>query len=189
MLKVKVGIVASTVAMSLVGALVPGAAMAVPDPSGAAPGHSTAVAPDAVMVDSQLAVRADGLRAGMSAEQVAGTLFPDDAAARQHYVEQVKQVATTARRPDSAQAVPAVLAVFIPLLGRCVWGALSGGAVNEIITLVHQGRTATAESRIYAVVGGCISAVIPSPLQWLANQAKYAIVKAVLWVLVQLGPR
>lgn len=64
-----------------------------------------------------------------------------------------------------ARALPVVIAPFVAVLTRCVWGALTGAVVNEVITLVPHGKQADAQSRVYALVG------------------------AVLWVIVQLGPK
>lgn len=204
-MKLNAKLVASTVVGSLFASLLPGPAMAAPSPVSTTPVRSVAAHtdPDAALTEpddthidpatAELMARASELRAGMSATEVAEVLFPDDEAARQQYVEEVNQVVAASAGepggPTGPRAVPAALAVFIPLLARCMWGALSAAAVNEIITLVHKGQTANAESRLYAVVGGCITGVIPSPLRWLANRAKSGIVKATLWLIVQLGPK
>lgn len=185
-MKVKTGIVTGAVAISLTAGLLPSAAMAAPVRTGAATVYSTTTQSDAAAVDSQLTARAGSLRAGMSAAEVAGTLFPEDAAARQQYVKQVNEIQAA---PAGAQAVPAALAVFLPLLARCMWGALEGSVIHQIIYLAHHGHTASAETLLHGALAGCISRVIPGPLRWLANASKHAIVKAVLWIVIQLGPK
>lgn len=82
-------------------------------------------------------------------------------------------------------ALPAAIAVLIPITVRCVAQGLGAAGFNEVITLAHKGQRATAESRVYALVGGCISALFPGPLKWVANRIKRPIAAVVLTVMIR----
>jgi hypothetical protein len=128
----------------------------------------------------------------MSLLDQAAILFPGNAVTQAEFLEQARAV----DRPSPSsnigiqpRALPVVLAPFVAILAKCVWGALAGAAVNEIITLVHQGKQSDAQGRVYSAVGGCITGVIPPFLRPLAQKVQNEFAGAVLWVIVQLGPK
>jgi hypothetical protein len=128
----------------------------------------------------------------MTLADQARVLFPAEPMAQFAFMTQAIAVdlrATGAQTDVHPRALPIVLAPFVAVLARCVWGALGGAVVNEVITLVHQGKQADAQSRVYALVGGCISSVFPPFLKPLAQRVQNELAGAVLWVIVQLGPK
>lgn len=128
----------------------------------------------------------------MSLADQARVLFPGEPKMQFAFMSQAVAVdlrATGASTDIHLRALPIVLAPFVAVLARCVWGALGGAVVNEVITLVHQGKQADAQSRVYALVGGCISSVFPPFLKPLAQRVQNELAGAVLWVIVQLGPK
>lgn len=129
-------------------------------------------------------------------EEAARIIFPDDQAAQQEYVQQANALqqeyeGAQAEAATSGEVAPAALPVFVavalPIIARCVVNGLGAAGINEIITLVNKGEQASAESRVYAFVGGCIQGVIP--WKWLANKLRKPIATAVLWLIVKWGPR
>lgn len=122
-------------------------------------------------------------------------LFPDNTYTRLQFIDQASSLTRyNSISPgfppgNSSQALPAALIPYVVILGRCVAGALGGAGVNEVITLIHKGQQATAESRVYALIGGCITNVVPPFLRPLAEKLRKPLATAVLWVLVQLGPK
>lgn len=128
----------------------------------------------------------------MTLADQARVLFPAEPKVQFAFISQAIAVdlrATGAQTDVHPRALPIVIAPFVAVLARCVWGALGGAVVNEVITLVHQGRQADAQSRVYALVGGCISSVFPPFLKPLAQRVQNELAGAVLWVIVQLGPK
>lgn len=128
----------------------------------------------------------------MTLADQARVLFPAEPKMQFAFISQAVAVdlqAAGARTDIHPRALPIALAPFVAVLARCVWGALGGGVVNEVITLVHQGKQADAQSRVYALVGGCISSVFPPFLKPIAQRAQNELAGAVLWVIVQLAPK
>lgn len=125
-------------------------------------------------------------------EEAARILFPDDEQAQQKYVQQANALQESydqARREaaDAGEvepmALPAFVAAALPIIARCVINGLGAAGINEIINLVHKGEQATAESRVYALVGGCIQGIVP--WKWLADKLKKPIATAVLWIIIK----
>ncbi|MEW1823499.1 hypothetical protein AB0323_22275 [Arthrobacter sp. NPDC080031] len=128
----------------------------------------------------------------MTLADQARVLFPGEPKMQFTFISQAMAVdlrTTGAGTNINPRALPIVLAPFVAVLARCVWGALTGAVVNEVITLVHQGKQADAQSRVYALVGGCIGSVFPPFLKPLAQRVQNELAGAVLWVIVQLGPK
>lgn len=92
----------------------------------------------------------------MTLADQARVLFPAEPKMQFAFISQAVAVdlqAAGSRTDIHPRALPIALAPFVAVLARCVWGALGGGVVNEVITLVHQGKQADAQSRVYALVG------------------------------------
>jgi len=141
-----------------------------------------------------------------SPDVAASILFPRSEAKKNEYKKLAKELDKAAAReaakaPAAGQtqapalrtsagglqtfALPAAIAVLIPITVRCVAQGLGAAGINEVITLAHKGQRATAESRVYALVGGCISAFFPGPLKWVANRIKQPIAAVVLTVMIR----
>jgi hypothetical protein len=127
-----------------------------------------------------------------SPEEAARIIFPDDQAAQQEYVQrandfQQEYEQAKAEAESKGEAAPAALPAFVaaalPIIARCVVNGLGAAGINEVITLVNKGEQATAESRVYALVGGCIQGIIP--WKWLADKLKRPIATAVLWLILK----
>lgn len=127
-----------------------------------------------------------------SSEQAAELLFPNDQESRAGYLAQVQDLEASyeeakksapAGEDVETKALPAFVAAALPIIAKCVISGLGAAGINEIITLVHKGEQASAESRVYALVGGCIQGIIP--WGWLANKLKKPIATAVLWIIIK----
>jgi hypothetical protein len=148
----------------------------------------------------------DSIPADASPEVAAGILFPRNEGKKNEYKRFARELDQAAAReaakaPAAGQtqfpalrttaagmhafALPAAIAVLIPITVRCVAQGLGAAGINEVITLAHKGQRATAESRVYALVGGCISALFPGPLKWVANRIKQPIAAVVLTVMIR----
>lgn len=129
----------------------------------------------------------DRASAAETPAEAAEILFPDDRVARAEVERRLENAETSlmSSTVGGQQAVPAALVPVLVVIGRCVVGALGGAGVNELITLVHQGKQATAEARVYAAVGGCITSVVPPFLRPLAERAKRPIAAAVLAIIIR----
>lgn len=125
---------------------------------------------------------------GASAQQAARILYPGDLAAQREYIRLAHEMETAASGDGiTTAAVPAVLIPYLVVIGRCVVGALGSGVVAEIINLVRNGRQSTAEARVDAAVGGCITAVVPPFLRPIARSAKKFIVNAIIAIIIRWG--
>ncbi|WP_086819025.1 hypothetical protein [Allokutzneria sp. NRRL B-24872] len=129
-------------------------------------------------------------------EQAAAVLFPQDEAARAVYVQQAaaleRDYATAkAEASDNGEIAPRALPVFIavalPLIARCVAGALTSAAISELVHLVNTGKQNDAVSRIENLVAGCIGGIVP--WAWMVNKLKRPVAAAVLWLVIKLGPK
>ena len=139
-----------------------------------------------------LSAKLGSIPEGASPEDAARILFPDDEQAQQEYVQQANELQESYEqaRSEAAEAgeiepkaLPAFVVAALPIIARCVINGLGAAGINEIINLVHKGEQATAESRVYALVGGCIQGIIP--WKWLADKLKKPIATAVLWVIIK----
>ncbi|MFD1847849.1 hypothetical protein [Arthrobacter flavus] len=141
----------------------------------------------------QLMERLQSVEPGTDTAQTAAILFPNDALTQQQFIEVANSVDVDSGTQEGGviqpQALPAALAPFVAAVGLCVAGAIGGAGVNELITLVHQGNQATAESRVYSAVGGCITTAVPPFLRPLAKSMQKPLATAVLWVVIKMGPR
>ncbi|WP_162873030.1 hypothetical protein [Austwickia chelonae] len=151
-------------------------------------GCSTTVGTTGTSIDDaklqQLLNALDKAATTRTPQEFARVLFPDDLAA-QAEVAALVEVATTSEEGSDFRALPALLIPFVAVLGRCAVGALGGAAVGEIVHLVRTGEQASAESRVEAVIGGCITSVIPPALRALANKLKKPMVAAVLAIIIR----
>src|SRR5687768_9938657 len=83
-----------------------------------------------------------------SPEQTAAVLFPDEGTR----AEYVRLIATLEKVYEGAKAeaeiigettsraLPVVIAVALPIIARCIAGALTSAAIGELIHLAHTGR-------------------------------------------------
>lgn len=162
--------------------------------TGISPGLAASKEPSSglELASETVETRFAAINPNMTLADQARVLFPGEPKMQFTFISQamaVDQRATGAETTIHPRALPIVLAPFVAVLARCVWGALTGAVVNEVITLVHQGKQADAQSRVYALVGGCIGSVFPPFLKPLAQRVQNELAGAVLWVIVQLGPK
>lgn len=131
--------------------------------------------------------RLDSAEAAQTPDEAAAMLFPDDINAQAEVGRLLAEAESSIRSVDghTQYAVPAALVPFLIVLAKCAVGALGSAGVNEVVTLVHKGEQASAESRVYAVVGGCITSSVPAALRPLAQKAARPIATAMLAILVR----
>lgn len=130
----------------------------------------------------------ENLDANASAEEMASQLFPHDKEAQREVAEALRKIDEQEQQSNSTRrkrAVPAALLPFLVPIGRCVIGALSGVAVAEILHLAFTGQQNAAESRIEALVGGCITTAVPPLLRPLAAKAKKPLAAAILAIVIR----
>lgn len=130
----------------------------------------------------------ENLDTNASAEEMASQLFPHDKEAQHEVAEALRKIDEQEQQSNSTRrkrAVPAALLPFLAPLGRCVIGALSGVAVAEILHLAFTGQQNAAESRIEALVGGCITSTVPPLLRPLAAKAKKPLAAAILAIVIR----
>lgn len=161
-----------------------------------APSSQVIIVPDlsqssADLSYEQLMERLQSVELGADVAQTAAILFPDDAVAQLQFIDVANSIDSSNQEDGVIQplAVPVALAPFVAAIGYCVAGAIGGAGVNELITLVHQGNQATAESRVYAAIGGCITTTVRPFLRPIAESAKKPLATAVLRVAIKMGPR
>ena len=127
----------------------------------------------------------DRVPPGTSPRDAARILFPDDMAAQAEYVRLA--LAVDGLRPGGgAQEFP-VLAVFVPVLAKCVASGIGGAAIAEGVNLVRNGEPLAVEGMVDAAIGGCIAGVLPRPLMALAQSAKKPLVTVITAVIVRFS--
>lgn len=142
---------------------------------------------EAPLAIEQAFVRAEGAR---TPTQFAQLMAPDDPALRQEILAALSDYEAQTQQAIPGQSLlPAALVPVVAIVGRCVVGALGSAGVNEVISLVKHGKQASAEARIDAAIGGCITSVVPPLLRPIARKARPALVAAVLRIVVAWGPK
>lgn len=120
-------------------------------------------------------------------EDIADHLFPDDPHAREEIVSQLEELEAQAFEEQTQtgfRALPAALVPFVPIIGKCVVGALGGTVVGEIVHLWLNGEQNDAKARVEAAISGCLTGVLPGPLKALGEKMKPALVDAVLAIIL-----
>lgn len=163
-------------------------------PSSMSAGIST-TAPRDVADDTfdELERRLNAVPANATAEEAARIIYPNAPAAQAEYIDLARKVDQAARdfqqqiNPND-RVLPAVLAPLIPVVGKCVAGALTSVGMAEVIRLIRTGQHITANDMIEGSLSGCILA-LPTPLQKVANAAKPHVVAAIAAVIIRFGPK
>lgn len=194
--------IAAAVSLSLflgVGATGTAAAASESAPAAAAmmqePGVAAVVETQPVTVTEEqyqaLLDRLAAVSAHASAYEAAAVLFPGDVEGQAEYVALAAQIAAAGAPPKGTYtrqaAVPVIILPYLAVIGRCVVGAIGSAGVADVINLVRNGQRLSAEARVDAAVGGCITAVVPRFLRGIANRARPYIVDAVVAIIIRLG--
>ena len=120
-------------------------------------------------------------------QEIADHLFPNDPEANRDIVSQLEELESQAfeeQTQSGFRALPAALVPFVPILGKCVVGALGGTAIAEIVHYALNGEKSEAKARVEAAIGGCISGVLPGPLRALGEKLKMPLADAVLAIIL-----
>lgn len=160
-----------------------GGAGGVVDPPAAA-AHEYALGAEPPNVE-ELEEALDRVPAGVPPREAAEALFPGDSAAQREYLRIVEEI--DGERSGGTRAVP-VLAVFVPVLTKCVISGFSGAAIAEGVNLARNGKLLAVEGAVDAAIGGCIAGVLPKPLMALAEASKRPLVTAIAAVIVRFSP-
>jgi hypothetical protein len=175
-----------------------------PAAAAATPGSGTArpaAAPTAASTRALLATL-DRIPARASHAQAARTLFPRSPAARAEYVRNATDLDRRARLVVAGQrrlgaapgvgpgqvtvaALPVAVVAVLPVAARCVAASLGSAGIAEVIHLGHKGRRASAEARVHAALGGCLTTVLPGPLRHLGHKLKRPLAAAILAIIIR----
>jgi hypothetical protein len=107
--------------------------------------------------------------------RAAQILFPRDPTAQRDYLEVVQH-----------PRFPPALAVFVPILARCVVGAVTGVALNELLYAASARETFKVQSIVDGVLTGCIGNVLLPGLKDVALAARGPLVTAIATVVIYL---
>lgn len=123
-----------------------------------------------------------------SPEEMAANLFPDNSEAQREVASALRKVDEQDKQDSPnrrKRAVPAALLPYLVVIGKCVVGAMGSATAGELVHLVRGGQRNTAEARVEALIGGCITGVVPSFLRPLAMKAKKPLAAAVLTIIIR----
>lgn len=141
----------------------------------------------------ELERRLSAVPVNASAEEAARIIYPNDPTARAEYIDLARKVDQAARdfqqqtNPND-RVLPAVLVPLIPVMGKCVVGALTSVGLAEVIRLIRTGQHIAANDIIEGSLSGCIRA-LPGPLRPIANMAKPHVVAAIAAIIIRFGPK
>lgn len=128
-------------------------------------------------------------------EQAALVLFPDSEQLREKYLqrEQALRDGLTQAHAEvegpSAKALPAIVVAALPITARCVWGSLSGAVIGQVSNYVKNNEMGQAKDLIVDACIGCITGVVPFISKPVARKISGEVAGAILWLIVQLGPK
>lgn len=138
----------------------------------------------------ELERRLSAVPVNASAEEAARIIYPNDPTAQAEYIDLARKVDQAARdfqqqtNPND-RVLPAVLAPLIPMIGKCITGAIGSAGMADLNRLVTTGQHIAANEVIENALNGCILAAVPAPLRAIANAAKPHVVAAIAAIVIR----
>ncbi len=168
-------------AMSM--ALTTGAATA--RPSGSASIYQANAAHSEVEIDRIL----DSVPPDASIEEAARIIYPSDPVGQAEYIDLAHEIdrAASASQNSQDRVLPVLVARLIPVLVKCVKGAVVGIPGAEVGSAVWGQDHATTQEMVEGAISGCIMAVVPAPVRAAAQAAKPHIVAAITAIIIRLS--